>query len=67
MEKEHEVTLTVKEQKRLHVLNELEAGRITNTKAAEMIGVSERQIYRLKKVYRSEGAKALLTIAFTSS
>jgi transposase len=58
MEKQ-QVTLTIKEQKRLHVLNELEAGRITNARAAEMIGVSERQIYRLKKVCRSEGAKAL--------
>lgn len=53
------VTLTVKEQKRLHVLNELEAGRITNRKASELIGVTERHIYRLKAKYRIEGAKAL--------
>lgn len=58
MEKE-EVTLTVKEQKRLYVLNELESGRITNTRAAEMMGVSERHVYRLKKAYRVDGAQAL--------
>lgn len=54
-----EVTLTVKEQKRLHVLNELEASRITKRKASEMMGVTERHVYRLKARYRADGAKAL--------
>jgi transposase len=59
MGKEQEVTLTVKEQKRLYVLNELESGRMTHARAAEMMGVSERHVYRLKKAYRVEGAQAL--------
>jgi transposase len=54
-----EVILTVKEQKRLHVLNELEANQITNMEASTFIGVSERHIYRLKARYRVEGAAAL--------
>jgi len=54
-----EVTLTGKEQKRLYVLNEVEAGRITNLQASKMLGISERQVYRLKASYRAEGAKAL--------
>lgn len=54
-----EVTLTGKEQKRLYVLNEVEAGRITNQQASKMLGISERQVYRLKASYRAEGARAL--------
>jgi transposase len=54
-----EVTLTGKEQKRLYVLNEVEAGRLTNLQAANMLGISERQVYRLKARYRVEGAQAL--------
>ena len=54
-----EVTLTGKEQKRLYVLNEVEAGRITNVQASKMLGISERQVYRLKASYRAEGARAL--------
>lgn len=51
--------MTLKEQKRLHVLNELEAGRITNEKAAQMLGMTERHLYRLKASYRRQGAQAL--------
>jgi len=54
-----EVTLTGKEQKRLYVLNEIEAGRITNVQASKMLGISERQVYRLKANYRAERARAL--------
>lgn len=42
------MTLTVKEQKRLYVLIEVLAGRITNLRASEILGVSERHFYRLK-------------------
>ena len=53
------MTLTSKEQKRLYVLNEVEAGRLTNLQAANMLGISERQVYRLKDRYWVEGAQAL--------
>lgn len=54
-----EVTLTGKEQKRVYVLNERAAGKLTVAKAARLLGVSERQFYRLQAAYRREGVKGL--------
>ncbi|MGA9531472.1 MAG: ISNCY family transposase [Anaerolineales bacterium] len=54
-----EVTLTLKEQKRLHVLNQIEAGEITVEMGAELLGITERHLYRLKASYRERGAQAL--------
>jgi transposase len=53
------VTLTVKEQKRLKVITEMEAGRVTGREAAEMLGLSLRQVRRLIAAYRKEGAAGL--------
>lgn len=55
-----QVTLTMREQQRLQVLNELEAKRISHSQAATLIGVSERQVYRLKAAYRAGGAGGLV-------
>ena len=52
------VTLNVKEQKRLLVLNEMLAGRMTGQEAAELLGLSLRQTRRLMAAYRQEGAAA---------
>jgi len=41
------VTLTVKEQKRLKVLVELDAGRVTGRETADVLGVSLRHVWRL--------------------
>jgi hypothetical protein len=60
-----EVTLNIKEQKRLKVLNEVEAGRIKIGGAAEIQGLSARQVKRLtpvaglRKAYRKKGAAGL--------
>jgi transposase len=54
-----EVTLNGKEQKRLIVLNEVVAGRLTGLEAAELLGLSERHTRRLLAGYRREGAAAL--------
>lgn len=54
-----EVTLRLKEQKRLHVLNQIEAGELTVEKGAELLGITERHLYRLKASYREHGAQAL--------
>jgi transposase len=56
---ETRVTMTIKELKRLQVMHELEAGRITNPEAAEVLGVSKRQVIRWKKTYREKGAVGL--------
>jgi transposase len=54
-----EVTLNSKEQKRVLVMNELLAGRLTGQEASEVLGVSLRHIRRLLAAYRREGAIAL--------
>lgn len=54
-----EVTLTSREQKRLLVMNELLAGRLTGQEASEMLGVTLRHTRRLLAAYRQEGAVTL--------
>ena len=56
---ETKVTLNMKEQKRLRVLNEVEAGRLTGKQAAELLGLSVRQVRRLIASYREKGAAGL--------
>lgn len=53
------LTLSKKEQKRLKVLNELEKGNIGMRELAEVLGVCERQGWRLLAAYREEGAAGL--------
>ncbi len=53
------VTLSKKEQNRLLVLNQVEAGRISGQQAAEVMGISLRHARRLMAAYRKEGAAAL--------
>ncbi len=48
-----------KEQKRLKVLNDLEAGMMTMVQASKALGLSMRHVYRLRARYRREGAPAL--------
>ena len=54
-----EVTLNSKEQKRLLVMNEVVAGRMTGQQAAEMLGITLRHTRRILARYRREGAAAL--------
>jgi len=51
--------LTIKEQKRLKVLNQVQVGRITSRQAAVLLGVSLRQERRLMAHYRRLGAAGL--------
>jgi transposase len=53
------LTLNKKEQKRLRVLNEVEKGKVVIREAGEILGISERQGWRLLAVYREEGAAGL--------
>ena len=53
------LTLNKKEQKRLRVLNEVEKGKMVMGEAAEVLGLSERQGWRLLAAYREEGAAGL--------
>lgn len=53
------LTLTTKEQTRLHILNGVLEGHWFVREAAEVLGVSERHAWRLLAAYREEGAAAL--------
>ena len=51
--------MSVKEQKRLVVVLEVEAGRMIGREAAEVLGLSLRQVRRLIAAYQREGAAGL--------
>jgi len=54
------MTVTQREQRRTQVLNEVEAGRWSVAEAAQVLGLSERQVWRLLASYRAQGAVALV-------
>jgi transposase len=54
------VTLTVKEQKRMTVLFELAAGRLTAQESAQVLGVSVRHVWRLVAAFREHDAAGLV-------
>jgi transposase len=56
---EESVTLNRAEQRRLLVLNHLESGALVSAEAAELLGLSIRQVRRLRAAYRERGAAAL--------
>lgn len=53
------VTMTIKEIKRVEVVTLVEAGKITGSQAAKMMGISLRQTRRIIKKYREGGAASL--------
>jgi transposase len=57
---EKRVTLTINELKRLKVVQEMEAGRMTASEGAEALELSVRQVRRLKRAYREKGAAGLV-------
>lgn len=56
----NEVTLTVKEAQKLGVIEETLCKRMTVKTAAEILQISERQVYRLRKQLKQDGAKAIV-------
>jgi transposase len=54
------LTLNSEEQRRLLILNQVERGIVSVAEAAELMGVSVRQLHRLRAAYRDEGAAALV-------
>jgi len=53
------VTLNRKEQRRLVVLNRVEAGMMVSREAAQGLGLCLRHVRRFLAAYRKEGAQAL--------
>ncbi len=52
--------LTQREQEKLDIINDTLSGKITKTQAALMLGISPRQIKRLKSSVRKEGSLAVI-------
>jgi len=55
-----QVILSMKDQKRLEVISELDAGRVTGREAAALMGVSLRQARRVLAAYRKQGVEAVV-------
>jgi len=53
------LTLSMKEQNRLQIMNAVLDGRWCVAEASQLIGVSERHVWRLLAEYRKDGAAAL--------
>jgi len=53
------IVLNSAEQRRVLVLNQLEAGVLSPAQAGQLLGLAERQLRRLRARYRQEGAAAL--------
>lgn len=53
------ISLNIKEQRRVLILNQVIAGELTVEKAATLLGLSHRQVWRLLGAYRKEGVAAL--------
>jgi transposase len=56
---EERLTLNRKEQKRLMVMNEVEKGKMGVREAGEILGICERQGWRILAAYREEGAAGI--------
>jgi transposase len=54
------IALTLEQHRRLEVINKANDGFLTVREAAEQVGVSERQMQRLKKEVRENGPAALI-------
>jgi transposase-like protein len=53
-------TLTMKEEKRLEIIQRVFRGELTMGKASLVLGVSERQCYRIKARVKQQGVKGVV-------
>lgn len=60
MDRKDPVTLSQREQQRLRVVMEVETGRWSAEQASEVLGLSVRQVWRLKAGYKEGGAVAFM-------
>src|SRR3954471_11392453 len=57
---EQKLSMSRKERSRLEVLSRVKGGEITLARAAGLLGVSERQAWRVYRRYRDEGDAGLV-------
>ena len=55
-----EITLTMKQQKRIEIIEKVLRKNLTVIEAAMVMGVSERQCYRIKARVKDQGVKGVL-------
>ena len=55
------LTMSTNEINRLETIQHVVAGTLTQTKAGKLLGVSDRQVRRLKEAYLREGANGLIS------
>lgn len=55
-----DITLTMKEQKRIEIIEKVFRGELVVADAGLVLGVSERQFYRIKARVKKEGAKGVI-------
>ena len=55
------LTMSKKELTRLEVMQRLEDKRLIQKEAAQILGLSTRQVKRLWRAYRKDGAKGLVS------
>jgi transposase len=58
---EERIPMNTKDLKRLKVLTDVSEGRVKQSKAAQIIGISSRQLSRLLSRFRVEGAKGVIS------
>src|SRR6266852_6977756 len=54
------IVLNTTEQRRIVVINHLASGALVNAEAAELLGISKRQLQRLHKAYSEKGVAGLV-------
>ncbi|MCJ7577311.1 MAG: helix-turn-helix domain-containing protein, partial [candidate division Zixibacteria bacterium] len=54
------LNLTMQEAERYKVISEVEEGYLKAKEAAEILGLSERQVYRIKARVEKEGAEGVI-------
>ena len=60
MKDEGDIRLPIKQARRLHVLEEVTGGVITNREASAALELSVRQVQRIKAGYEEAGASSLV-------
>ncbi len=56
-----DITMSRKETVRLERIISIEAGRISHSEASKLLGLSRRQVIRIRKCYRLQGALGLIS------
>jgi transposase len=60
MKNEGDIRLSIRQARKLHVLEEVTCGRMTHREASAALGLSVRQVQRIKASFKEAGASSLV-------